>query len=314
MDCKGRRGVKGVLAAAAVLVGFAGGTVASAAPAANGPTVLYSAIPADLPGNVISLGFEATSTSEFGDAVGIVPGTGGVVRSVTVVMSSWGCESGTWYAATCSTTPGATFDHPITLNLYDNGAPLPGALLASVTETFPIPYRPSADPDCSGGRWQDENGDCFNGYATTITFELPSPGVAVGSEVIWSVAYNTTHHGHSPIGSTAACYTEDGGCGYDSLNVGAETLALVGTDLDEDGAYLDSTWGGAYCDGGADGTGVFREDTSPGCWTDYRPLAELRGATSDDCKNGGWQAFTDPSFKNQGQCVKFFTQLAHKKN
>jgi hypothetical protein len=28
--------------------------------------------------------------------------------------------------------------------------------------------------------------------------------------------------------------------------------------------------------------------------------------SKDQCKNGGWQNFTDPSFKNQGQCVSFF--------
>lgn len=27
--------------------------------------------------------------------------------------------------------------------------------------------------------------------------------------------------------------------------------------------------------------------------------------TKDECKKGGWQAFTNPSFKNQGQCVSF---------
>jgi hypothetical protein len=27
--------------------------------------------------------------------------------------------------------------------------------------------------------------------------------------------------------------------------------------------------------------------------------------TKDDCKDGNWKLFTDPSFKNQGQCVKF---------
>ena len=27
----------------------------------------------------------------------------------------------------------------------------------------------------------------------------------------------------------------------------------------------------------------------------------------DQCKNGGWQNFTSPSFKNQGDCVSYFT-------
>jgi hypothetical protein len=30
-----------------------------------------------------------------------------------------------------------------------------------------------------------------------------------------------------------------------------------------------------------------------------------RPATKDDCKDGGWQSFDDPAFKNQGDCVSF---------
>ena len=26
----------------------------------------------------------------------------------------------------------------------------------------------------------------------------------------------------------------------------------------------------------------------------------------DQCKDGGWQSFTSPSFKNQGDCVSYF--------
>ncbi|MDQ4122445.1 MAG: hypothetical protein M3209_13485 [Acidobacteriota bacterium] len=33
-----------------------------------------------------------------------------------------------------------------------------------------------------------------------------------------------------------------------------------------------------------------------------------RPETKDDCKNGGYTRFTDPSFKNQGQCIKFVNQ------
>jgi hypothetical protein len=29
-------------------------------------------------------------------------------------------------------------------------------------------------------------------------------------------------------------------------------------------------------------------------------------AAKDQCKNGGWQDFTSPAFKNQGDCVSFF--------
>lgn len=33
--------------------------------------------------------------------------------------------------------------------------------------------------------------------------------------------------------------------------------------------------------------------------TSERPLSK------DDCKKGGWSRFTDPAFKNQGQCVRW---------
>jgi len=104
------------------------------------------------------------------------------------------------------------------------------------------------------------------------------PGVDLPSQIIWTVAYNTSHYGSPPIGELAACYTEDGGCGYDSLNVGHETFAgspFVGADLDPDGVIANSTWGGAYCDSGVGGLGTLREDTGPACWTDLRPLAEI---------------------------------------
>src|SRR5688572_10651074 len=141
---------------------------------AQGITV-YNNIPSPLPGNLVSLGYEATSTSEFGDRIKFSTGTGGNLLTATVTMSSWGCESGTWFMENCVTTPGSTFSHPITLNIYNVGSGnLPGALIGSVTQTFNIPYRPSSDPDCADGAWQDASGNCWNGLATNITFDLSS--------------------------------------------------------------------------------------------------------------------------------------------
>jgi hypothetical protein len=34
---------------------------------------------------------------------------------------------------------------------------------------------------------------------------------------------------------------------------------------------------------------------------DFEPL--ISPSSADECKNGGWQTFNDPVFKNQGQCV-----------
>ena len=32
---------------------------------------------------------------------------------------------------------------------------------------------------------------------------------------------------------------------------------------------------------------------------------QVRPVIEDDCKDDGWRDFTNPSFKNQGQCIKF---------
>jgi hypothetical protein len=256
--------------------------------------VIYSSIPKDLPGNVASVGFEATSASELGDDIRFVPGKDRKVKSVTVVMSSWGCESGGSTTDVCTTSPGARFKHPITLNIYDGTGSALGPVLATKTATFGIRYRPSASPKCVGadaGKWYSKSDDsCYNGLAQEITFDLGG-GVKLPDEVIWGIAYDTTHHGYHPIGEAAPCYTTSGGCGYDSLNVGTETLALKGTDVDPDGIFWNTSYAPFYCDGGEAGVGFFRNDTDPGLcsWADYRPMAEFdtRGGDNDHGTGGG---------------------------
>ena len=257
---------------------------ATAATATPAVTAVYNAVPSTVPGNVPSQAFEATSTSEFGDLVRLAPGPR-VAHDVSVVLSSWGCEFGNWNGGSCVTTPGDRFSHNLTLTIYSvdrsGPTPAPGAALLTKTQPFEIPYRPSADNTyCTGadaGKWFDGT-KCYNGFATTINFDVSALNRVLPSEVIWTVAYNTSDYGAAPIGHAATCYTSSGGCGYDSLNVGAQSFAgqpSVGTDVDQDGAVLNSTWSGAYCDSGTGGTGSLRIDTGANCWTDYRPLATI---------------------------------------
>jgi len=247
---------------------------------ATGPTsgVGFDSIPTTLPGNVPSESFEATSTSEFGDYATFA-GTSRSLRNVDVVMSSWGCQSGHWTDGSCLTTPGTTFSHAITLKIYANSGGAPGALLGSVTQTFAMPFRPSANPtNCTGanaGKWfSSADSTCYNGFATTITFDFSSSHVTLPSSVIYDVSYNTTHYGAAPIGESAACYTSSGGCGYDSLNVGAaSTTPTVGTDDDLNGVFANASFAGSYCDLGVGGTETFRLDTP--CWTGFNPLVQF---------------------------------------
>src|SRR6478735_8957236 len=67
-------------------------SVSLAAGSAIGASVVYNAIPNPLPPNVASVGYEATSTSEFGDYVHLA-GTNRGLGAVTVTMSDWALHS-----------------------------------------------------------------------------------------------------------------------------------------------------------------------------------------------------------------------------
>ncbi len=240
------------LAVSLVVIGAVFAAIAGVASAAA--TVVYSNIPKPLPGNVQSLGFEATSTAEFG---GQIEATGAVKNpTVTIGMSSWACQSGSATDDSCSTTPGATFNVPITLNVYSVGpGNSVGAKLLTVTQNFAVPYRPSANTTkCPGNGGWYKMGNCFHGKLFKLKFaKLGSKKapVEIPQQSIVSVAFNTQAHGYAPTGVEGP---------YNSLNV----------------AYLNSTWSEAYCDGGAGGTGTFRLDS--GCWTGYQPMIEVKAS------------------------------------
>lgn len=222
-------------------------------PALSGE-VIFDTIPSVLPSNYPSQGFQATQTYELGDKITFEADTNRELVSAAVTLSSWACETGEWQNGNCDTTPGATFDHPITLNLYEvamDGSV--GALIHSVTNTYSIPFRPSADAACADPKqWMDTNGDCFNGYNHVVVFDLT--GVTVPDTIIFGVAYNTQTYGDAPIGSEGP---------YDALNVSLNTDAgapYVGTDVNSDEVFIDSTFPGS--------TAGFRAETG---WSPYKP-------------------------------------------
>jgi hypothetical protein len=222
-------------ASAVALLAMTAGVASAAGPKG------YDSVPKQLPGNVSSVGFQATQTNNFGDSV-VLNGGSRAGDSVEVVMSSWGCESGSWTTGNCASAKNATFTYPITLNLYnvDPVTGQPTTLVHAQTETFAIPYRPSADPvNCTGanaGKWYDKaDKTCYNGFATTIKFKLDD--TVLPENVAWTVAYNTSGYGLAPYGYATACAMSTAGCAYDSLNVGAESFdgePSTGTDVNED--------------------------------------------------------------------------------
>ncbi len=273
--------------------------------------VIYNSIPDPLPGNLPSQPFQAQGTGEFGDRVQFSAGSGRSLLTTTQTMSSWACESGAWYSGNCATTPGATFSHPITLNIYSVVAGNQvGPLIGAVTQTFNVPYRPSADNvNCTGsgplgnaGKWFDGT-SCYNGFATNITFNLA--GLVVPNEVIYGIAFNTTTYGYNPIGPSACSATFEG-CGYDSLNVAVQGTQSVGTNPSPTDVYHYTFFGG--CTGAVMPFGL-----DAGCWGGFKPVPVKFTAANvptnkDQCKKGGWQTRTradGSTFKNQGDCIQY---------
>ena len=265
------RAVGAIAAAALALVGVVAVAVVPAA-AAPSDTVVYDSVPATLASSYPSLGYQATSTDEFGDYI-VLGGSQRELTTATVGMVSWTCGNWESGSSPCTTTPGDTYTHPITLNLYavdtSGAVPAAGTLLTSITQDQAIPYRPSASAECTGGnagKWWD-GAACNNGYAFTLTFDLG--GVVVPGEVIVAVAYNTQTHGAAPAGVTGP---------YNSLNVAlAPAAPSVGTDETEDEVLWDTSVAGFYADGGAGGTDTLRVDTD---WSGYHGLILRLSATS----------------------------------
>jgi hypothetical protein len=252
-----------VLPLTAVMAGPVG--TASADPSPSSPVVVYDATTNPLV-PMVSEAFEATSTSEFGNEINFATGQR-LLSGATVTMDSWACQSGGWanQANNCVTTPGATFSEPVTLNLYSVGVGnTVGPLISSTTQTFNIPYRPSDAPSCSSpgnGEYLASNGNCAYGFPTNVTFDLGS--VTVPDKIIYGIVYNTSGYGPNPYGYSTACAQSSEGCGYDSLNVALSSTQSpsVGTDPLPGSDFLDSSWSGAYCDNGANGTRSLRWDS-----------------------------------------------------
>lgn len=261
---------------------FALGALAvCASNAAATGTTIYSNVPNPHPGDLVSQAFEATSTSEFGGVVEFA-GTARKEPRVTVGLSSYACQSGD--STTCKSAMNAHFEWPITLNIYEVGpGNTVGARIETETRTFHIPYRPSASSKCpstvEGKGWGTE---CDQGKFTRVHFKLKH--FTLPSAAILAVAFNTENYGASPTGEAGP---------YNSLNVAVSSSykydeatqewsftalpVLVGSDPLPEDAFLSSTWGGAYCDKGAGGTGSFRLDT--GCWSGFQPEFEVTASS-----------------------------------
>jgi hypothetical protein len=187
-------------------------------------SAVYSSLPAPLPPNTPSEGYEAQSLAEFGDLVQLANGPA-VLLSATVAMSDWAYESEFSGSLNGSTITPDGFYVPLTLTLYSVGA---GNSVGLPIQAFNldalIPWRPEPNPTgCPTGpdypnninnQWQASNGTCYNGALSTVTFDLGS--ILAPGQFIYGLAFDTTNYGSHPTNVAGP---------YDSLNFGVTPAA-----------------------------------------------------------------------------------------
>lgn len=230
--------------------------------ASASPTVVYDSLGPTLP-NLSSLGYQATSTSEFGDRISFGAGPRGL-DSVTVRMSNWALQS--TYANDPLYTNAAGYNHDLTFNIYGAGSgATPGALLTTKTINSLIPWRPEASSGC-GTAWRAADGNCYNGMAFDVVFDFSSLGVVLPDDIVFGLAFNTQSYGTTPMAV---------GGPYNSLNFGVSAGATVGTDVNNDGVFWNTSHGGFLTNPA--NAGAFREDV--GGWVGLVPAVQF--ATTD---------------------------------
>lgn len=225
----------------------------------NGSSVVYNNIPGALPSNVGSLGYEATSTTEFGGKIQLA-GTDRALTSASVVMSNWALESTYQDIGTSS-----GFIVPLTLSIYSLGSGNDvGSLIASSSINASINWRPEASEGCGGG-WRASNNGCYNGIASTVSFSFHKE--LVPDQIIFGLSYNTQHYGASPTHAAGP---------YNSLNFGLSTAGpSVGSNPMPGTVYWNTSYAGFYDDGGTSAVGTFRQDAN---WGDYSGAISLSAA------------------------------------
>jgi hypothetical protein len=205
------------------LAGLVGATMIapSIAGAAMNHRMAYDSLPAKGTVTLPSVGAESSAFNQLGGEV--ILRSHNTIGHVKVEMVSFACQHGNW-ATGCSSKAGATFKAPITLNLYRysktnpaTGETKPGRLITSVTRTFSIHYRPSSQ-STTETKYMGKDGALHNGIGQVISFPVHRD---LGSDVVWTVGYDTTTSGLHPLG--VASPTND-------LNVGLSPAVRVGLD------------------------------------------------------------------------------------
>ena len=255
---------------------------------------IYTSIPVPVPIQVQAIGPEGYGFAELGDGLIFTVGTGRLLDTVKVILSTQACQSGTVQSG-CVSTPGFSFNQSITVNIYPvlpGSPPQPGALLATKTVSRQIPYRPTSTPlQCvDPTQFMASDGKCYSSISAEADIDFISTmHVVLPDRVIVGISYNTTHYGPSPFRTGTTCYITPEGCPYDKLYIATAGDPLVGSSLDPNGIYVNWASSASSCTNPPAATGALLHDTgacnpsvppnNPPNWQGQHPLIGVNVAT-----------------------------------
>lgn len=227
-------------------------------------------------GSSINSAFAATSYSLVGDAVLVPtgnPGNAAQIRSDASIAPSFGGVS---------VVP---------------AAPIPWGSLTTLSTDFNV-----TDDNCGGGspRVQirvDTTGDGISDGSVRVALG-PSPSFT-GCAAGWQSTGNLI--GNADAGRYD--YSVFGGSPFTTYsNAPAAVTAgqVVGVFV-----VVDGSWSAAATGGDSEQTTLVDNITLNSDVTTFDPVLVGPPTSKDGCKNGGWETFNNPTFKNQGDCVSY---------
>jgi hypothetical protein len=298
--------------------------------------VLGALIPTQARAQIFFQGFETDTNGWFGDITRVPSGSPDANYA-----SGINAASGNFFARlqeTTPCTPGFDCGGPFTFwgSPTFSGIPMPPS--GSVSElaiyldvSFAAThsdYRFDWDSsllDSNGNFLQDF---VFNAGANTVYSPptLPACAPATGGYFVITASNNSQRGGANAAnpGRAPQCITTTGWytfrhtfhpdnagnleVDFDILNSGGSVVAswnpsVPGSDASSPG-YSFSTVGSNFY-------GFLADEEIVGLAIDNTLLRPRQPNTKDDCKDGNWKLFTNPSFKNQGQCVSFTNHQNH---
>jgi hypothetical protein len=174
----------------------------------------------------------------------------GILKSMSAQVDSFTCEHGTYNLENCYTAnSNKKFSYELTASIYEvKEGDKEGALVATSTGKFKIPYRPTTNvtcPETPEGKGFGVNCD-VGGYLATVKFKAFSPGGAVLPERAIVVITNTISDRSNDVVNVGmqTSYKEwdaelgPGEAGFISEGPAGGGTPLVGTDPFPEAAFV----------------------------------------------------------------------------